>query len=76
MDKLDEQVPMDIESICKFLNNALEKKGCTIYWIEKISGLQRNQIKTILGGSGSYTVDSLLKILDALDAFVEIKPKP
>lgn len=61
--------------IGKYLKSVRKDKGLTVYAVSKISGLQRAQIQAIEKGDSSYTIDSFIRIIQALDVYFFMKNK-
>ena len=53
----------------------MTKKNIKIAQVARDAGLTREQIYFIRDGSRSYTIDTLLKALNAMELYLEIKEK-
>ena len=63
------------EVLGQYLTNTMKEKGLNIYKLEKITSLPGLQINTVLSGKKNYTIDTLAKVLQALDLYVFFAPK-
>ena len=62
---------MDVIRARKTIGNQIKSRRDTLgwsrYWLSKVTGVSETQIKSIEDGSASYTIDSLIKLCNALD---------
>ena len=58
-----------------YLSDILKQRGWTRTLLAEKSGLTREQIKWILAGERSYTIDSFLKVVRALDCYFFLSSK-
>lgn len=62
---------MNVIKVRKAIGDKIKSRRDTLgwsrYWLSKITGVSETQIKSIENGSASYTIDSLIKLCNALD---------
>ena len=76
LNKLKLMTPKSIislrKAIGKHLKSARQKKELSSYAVAKMSGISITQLKSIESGNKAYTIDSLLKLQDALNLLFSI----
>jgi predicted transcriptional regulator len=63
------------EILGNYLTDIVKEKNLNLYNLEKLSGSPGQQIKTVLTGDKNYTIDTLCKVLHALDLYMFFAPK-
>ena len=63
------------KEIGKKIKEVREAKGLSQYMVGKKAGIQQCIVRNIEDGVTSYSVDSFLKVLDALDIIIEVNGK-
>ena len=59
----------------RIIKDAIKAEGVSYYELKTQTTLAPNVVKSIEGGGKAYTIDSLLKLCEALGLEVEIKNK-
>lgn len=68
---MDDKVLLSFREVLgNFLTNTMKQKNLTLYKLEKLTGLPGHQINKVLTGTDNYTIDTLAKVLHALDLYV------
>jgi transcriptional regulator with XRE-family HTH domain len=70
-----ETVNIARQLVGQYLREVREGKNMTIYAVEKASGLDLRQIKAIESGESSYTIDSFIRLIQALDVYFFLSEK-
>jgi len=61
--------------IAYYLTAIVKEKNLSLYQLEKLTGLPGHQIKPVLAGEKSYNVDTLDKVLNALEIEIGLNNK-